>query len=167
MEPTDAELVNSARRGSLVAFDALYERHKGWVLALAFRFSGNREDALDVLQETFVYFLKKLPTLELRSRLRTFLYPAVKHLALARKQANRRQVPLDAAADPPVRSEEPDEMGELLRGLSETEREVVWMRFADGLDLKEIAGALGIPLGTVKSRLHGALEVLRKLRRGR
>jgi RNA polymerase sigma-70 factor (ECF subfamily) len=167
MERTDAALVIASQAGDLAAFEALYERHKDWVLSLAFRFCGNREDALDVLQETFVYFLKKLPSLELRSQLRTFLYPAVKHLAFSRKQSARRQVSLESAPDPPARDKEPDEIGHLLHGLSDQHREVVWMRFADGLDLKEIAEALGIPLGTVKSRLHGALEALRRLRRGR
>lgn len=48
-----------------------------------------------------------------------------------------------------------------MAALPETHREVVLMRFVDDMSLGEIAEALGIPLGTVKSRLHNALETLR------
>ena len=84
-ERTDQELVRAIQEGDLSAFEALYLRYRDWVVSLAYRFCGHREDALDVLQETFAYLLKKLPSLELRSQMKTFLYPAVKHLALARK----------------------------------------------------------------------------------
>ena len=164
MEPSDQELVRAIQSGKPEAFDALYLRHRDWVLALAYRFCPNREDALDVLQETFAYLVEKLPALELRSRLRTFLYPAVKHLALSRKLSARKLVPLKAAADLPAATKEPDEIEAHLRALPEAQREVVLLRFAGGLDLKEIAEAMDIPLGTVKSRLHHALEALRARR---
>src|SRR5262245_35165814 len=161
MEPSDQELVRAIQSGKPEAFETLYLRHRDWVLALAYRFCRNREDALDVLQETFAYLVEKLPALELRARLRTFLYPAVKHLALSRKGAARKLVPLEAAADLPAPTEEPDEIEAHLRALPEAQREVVLLRFVEGFDLNEIAEALGIPLGTVKSRLHHALEALR------
>jgi RNA polymerase sigma-70 factor (ECF subfamily) len=164
-EPTDAGLVEAIRAGDPLAFETLYRRYREWVVSLAFRFCGNREDSLDVLQDTFAYILKKLPDLELRSQMKTFLYPAVKHLALSRKKAARRVVLLEEVPDSPAREEKPGEMPEMpemLGGLPEGQREVLWLRFADGLDLKEIAAALEIPLGTVKSRLHNALEALRR-----
>jgi len=160
MEPSDQELIRAIQAWKPEAFEVLYLRHRDWVLALAYRFCPNREDALDVLQDTFAYLVEKLTALELRSRLRTFLYPAVKHLALSRKGA-RKTVPLEAAADLPAASREPDEIEAHLRALPEPQREVVLLRFVEGFDLKEIAEALGIPLGTVKSRLHQALEALR------
>ncbi|MGQ9592010.1 MAG: RNA polymerase sigma factor [Planctomycetota bacterium] len=174
-DPTadEAALVEAARRGDARAFEALYRAHRDWVFALAHRLSGNGEDALDVVQETFFYLARRLPTLELRCRLKTFLYPAVKHLALARRERRRRESPLEEAPEPPARDPPPDDsraVGELdvrhlLRRLPEALYEVVWLRFVDGLSLSEIATALEIPLGTVKSRLHAALEALR--RRGR
>ena len=82
--PFDDVLV-AAQAGAPWAFEVLYRRYRDCVFSLALRFSGgNREDALDVLQEAFAYFLKKAPALELRCRLKTFLYPVVKHLALNR-----------------------------------------------------------------------------------
>ena len=160
MEPSDDELIRAIQSGRPEAFEALYLRHRDWVLALAWRFCRNREDSLDVLQETFAYLVEKLPGLELRARLRTFLYPAVKHLALSRK-SGRKTVPLEAAADVPAPAAEPVELGARLGSLPEAQREVVLLRFAEGFDLGEIAEALGIPVGTVKSRLHHALKALR------
>jgi len=156
---TDDELLRSIRQGDASAFEALYGRYQDWVVSLAFRFCGNREDALDVLQETFTYFFRKLPGFELRCRMKTFLYPVVKHLAISRKDARRRSLPAEPAAAP---DRPPDEVEALLGDLPEGQKEVVLLRFVDGLDLKEIAGVLEIPLGTVKSRLHGAIEVLRR-----
>jgi RNA polymerase sigma-70 factor (ECF subfamily) len=109
-ERTDQELVRAIQDGDLSAFEALYHRYRDWVVSLAYRFCGHREDALDVLQETFAYLLKKLPSLELRSQMKTFLYPAVKHLALARKQAARRHAPLEEGTDPAARESPPGEV---------------------------------------------------------
>ena len=163
---TDEELVRAIQKGDNSAFETLYFRYRDWVVSLAYRFCGHREDALDVLQETFAYFLRKLPGLELRSQMKTFLYPPVKHLALARKAAARKHAPLEEAADPPAKESPPseveDEVEDIVRRLPDEQREVVWLRFVDGLALKQIAEVLGIPLGTVKSRLHGALEALRR-----
>jgi len=161
-ERTDQELVRAIQEGDLSAFEALYLRYRDWVVSLAYRFCGHREDALDVLQETFAYLLKKLPSLELRSQMKTFLYPAVKHLALARKRAARRHAPLEEGIDPPARESPPGDVEDMLACLPEAELEVVWLRFVDGLELKEIAAVLDLPLGTVKSRLHRALEELRR-----
>src|SRR5687767_703414 len=89
-ERTDLELVAAANSGEAPAFDALYLRHRDWAANLAYRFCADRELALDVLQEAFLYLLKKFPGFELRCELRSFLYPVVKHLALnARAKAKR------------------------------------------------------------------------------
>ncbi|HZN60817.1 MAG TPA: sigma factor, partial [Planctomycetota bacterium] len=77
MERTDKELLDAFRRGDASAFEALYLRHRDWVAGLARRICGNREDALDVLQETFAYVAQRAATLELRAGFRTFLYPVV------------------------------------------------------------------------------------------
>jgi RNA polymerase sigma-70 factor, ECF subfamily len=158
---TDAELARAWRDGDASAFNALYERYHPWVATLAFRFTRNREDALDVLQDTFAYLHRKRRDFELRSQMKTFLYPVVKHLALSRAQLARRQAPLDPRLDPPAPAAQTDETSALLQGLSDVQQEVVLMRFVDGLDLQAIADALEVPLGTVKSRLHSALELLR------
>ena len=160
---SDVELIEAWRRGDADAFEELYRRHRDWVVTVAYRFCGHREDALDVLQETFLYVVKKMPALELRARFTTFLYPAVKNLALTRRKKAKRFASLPANAPEPFELVGlPDESRELLTGLSGLQREVVALRFIDGLDLKDIAAALHVPLGTVKSRLHHALRALRE-----
>jgi RNA polymerase sigma-70 factor (ECF subfamily) len=169
---SDSELVDAANRGDASAFDALYRRHRDWVLALAWRFCAHREDALDVLQESFVYLLRKFPGFRLSAKLTTLLYPVVKHLSLERRKQRRRFAgeaePAPEPLAPPPRAEgEIGELAEALRGLSDEHREVVLLRFVDALDLEEIGTALSIPLGTVKSRLHFALAKLREDPRAR
>jgi RNA polymerase sigma-70 factor (ECF subfamily) len=160
MEGGDLDLIRAFQDGDRreEAFEALYYRYRDWVHSIAFRFCASREDALDVLQETFAYFYRRLPGLELTSRLTTFLYPVVKHLALNRRRGANRTVPLaDLAAPDPASGHAED----LLAGLPQEQREIVWLRFVDEMDLKDIAEILGIPLGTVKSRLFAALQALR------
>ena len=169
---SDAELVAALNGGDVSAFNGLYWRYRDWVVRLAFRFTGHEEDALDVLQETFTYVLRKFPGFRLTAAMTTFLYPVVKHLALA---ARRKRVRMKAAdegvldAIPAHGGAEPGsargELASVLASLPETHREVLLMRFVDGLALEEIARALDIPLGTVKSRMHNALATLRRDRR--
>jgi len=162
MDPrSDADLARALRAGDASSFEAFYDRYHEWVAALAFRFTGHREDALDVLQETFSYLFRRGRDFELRSQMKTFLYPVVKHLSIAKGRASRRQAPLDPKLDPPAPADRGGGVASLLDGLSKVQQEVVMMRFVDGLDLQAIADALDVPLGTVKSRLHSALELLR------
>ena len=60
-DPSDLELVERANRGDVDAFELLYRRHRDWVVALAERHTGSRDDALDVLQETFAYLFGRFP----------------------------------------------------------------------------------------------------------
>ena len=164
---SDLELVADLNRGDAAAFDVLYLRYRDWVVRLARRFAGNDADALDVLQETFAYLLRKFPGFRLTAAMTTFLYPVVKHLSLAAKRKTLRLVSDEhaLAAEPDRAARDPDdarpELSAVLAALPDSHREVLLMRFVDGLSLAEIGQALGIPLGTVKSRLHNALNTLR------
>jgi RNA polymerase sigma-70 factor (ECF subfamily) len=167
---SDAELVRALNAGDDSAFDGLYFRHRDWVVRLAHRFTGNADDALDVLQEAFSYLFRKFPGFILTASMTTFLYPVVKNLSIAarRKRLRMAQVPEgDAPPDPPAPAtidpgREREELAEVLAVLPEAQREVLLMRFVDGMSLAEIAEALGVPEGTVKSRLHNAVAALRK-----
>jgi len=165
---TDLDLVTAANRGDESAFAALYERHRQWVWSLARRFLPHRDEAADVLQETFLHLWSRFPGFELTARLRTYLYPVVRHLALDRCRKRRRRgetVPLkeEDLIDPqPVHDgDEHEEFHRRVASLPAAQREVVLMRFVDDLELAEIALALEIPVGTVKSRLHHAVRHLR------
>lgn len=163
---SDLTLVALCNQGDVTAFEALYRRYRDWVLGLATRFTGEPNDALDVLQETFTYLLRKFPGLVLTASMTTFLYPVVKNTAIRIRRKRRREGPDEGAlAAIPGHDSPPDETaGELrlvLAGLPEAHREVILMRYVDDMSLDEISAALAIPLGTVKSRLHHALNGIR------
>ncbi len=181
---SDGELVDAINSGDDGAFEALYFRYRDWVHSVATRFTHDHDLALDVLQETFAYVLRKCPSLKLTAEMKTFLYPVIKHTAIALRTKSLRftsddeaLADLAASPDPPLdppadsrsdpqggpRDESPRaELASALRLLPAEQRETLLMRFVDDMTLKEIADALNIPLGTVKSRLHHALKTVRE-----
>ena len=158
--------MDAINAGDLRAFEILYYRHRDWVVRLAARFTGNDADALDVLQETFAYLYRKFPGFELTARLTTFLYPVVKNLSIQarRKRARYAEEGIELAEDRGSvgRGLADEDLAAALRGLSELHREVVLMRYVDGMSIEEIAVALTVPAGTVKSRLHHAVEAMKR-----
>jgi RNA polymerase sigma-70 factor, ECF subfamily len=172
--PSDVALVAAINRGDAAAFEVLYFRHRDWVAGLAYRFTGDSDAALDVMQETFLYLLRKFPGFRLTANLKTFLYPAVRNLSIAarRKTARYQATPaeleqLEHAPAPPAAGPEADDLQVVLAALPDAQREVLLLRFMDGLSLAEIAEAMDLPLGTAKSRLHNALQTLRQDERTR
>jgi RNA polymerase sigma-70 factor (ECF subfamily) len=166
---SDLELVAAINDGNADAFEALYRRHRDWVVHLAHRFTGDRDLALDVMQETFLYLLRKFPGFRLTAQLRTFLYPAVRNLSIAARRKTERYQSSEAelavfAATPAGDTPKQDrgELATVLGSLPDEQREVLLLRFVDELSLNEVAEAMAIPLGTVKSRLHNALQRLRQ-----
>ncbi len=167
-QPTDEELILRVNRGDTEAFGQLYDRHKLYCLRVARKFTSTEADAQDVVQETFTWFLGRFPGFELTARLTTYLFPVVRNTALTKKRKGRLEhaagdaLP-DTAAEPataPAGSRA--SLERVLRSLPEHQREVLLMRFADGLSLSQVAGVLGIPIGTVKSRVHLAIASLRQ-----
>lgn len=163
---SDLQLVAAINTGDQQAFATLYHRHKDWVANLAFRFTGHHDDALDVMQETFAYLVRKFPGFELTAQMTTFLYPAVRNLSIAARKKRQRATssdenldlfPQTAADDVTTR----DDFAALLNSLSDAHREILLMRFVDDMTQPEIAAALNLPLGTVKSRLHHAVQAVR------
>ena len=168
---SDQELIELVNEGEADAFEILYRRYRDWVYHLAWRFTGSRQDALDVLQESFTYLLGKIPGFSLTASMTTFLYPVVRHISLTVRSKNRRftsdEEMLSEIAAPVLKESHSSrsELATVLAVLPGEQREVLLMRFVDDMSMQEIAGALNIPLGTVKSRLHHALQRLRDDRR--
>ena len=169
------ELCNVGDRDEAVqAFETLYRRHRDYVTRVSLRFGADREAAVDVLQETFLYLLKKFPPagdgLVLTAQLRSLLYPVAKHLTLSSLRQQERiddseefdpdRLPAPGSADPVER--DPARLSSALARLSPERREVLLLRFVDDMSLQDIADTLSIPLGTVKSRLHLAIRELRE-----
>src|SRR5882672_4218420 len=145
---SDLELIAAMNRGDAAAFETLYLRYRDWVVSLAHRFTADSDAALDVMQETFLYLLKKFPGFRLTANLKTFLYPAVRNLSIAaRRKAQRYQATeaqLDKIENTAAESVSvaPNELQLVLAGLSEEHRETILLRFVDGLSLAEMAEAM-------------------------
>jgi RNA polymerase sigma-70 factor (ECF subfamily) len=98
----------------------------------------------------------------------TFLYPVVKNLSLTAARRRYRMINDETVlAEAAAKAAEGTtgtrtELAAVMAGLPEAQRETVLMRFVDGFTLEEIGQVLGIPVGTVKSRLHLALAALRE-----
>ena len=169
---SDADLIGACNHGSpthaKAAFEELYRRHKEFVLRVALRILGDQDLALDVLQETFIYLLGRFPPtgtgIEENSKLSTFLYPVAKHNAISvLRKARRFPVAPEASLDalPGAEDRQGEDLRKLVAGLPVDQRETLLLRFVEDMTLNEIAQALDVPLGTVKSRLHHALAKLK------
>ncbi len=165
---SDEELIDALNGGDVSAFDTLYYRYRDRVARLALRFTGgNHADAMDVVQETFAYLYRKFPGFRLTSSVTTFLYPAVRNVSLELRRKRRRVTSAeDALIDLPAphvdAGDERAELARVIGSLPPAQREVVLLRFVDDLAVNEIAAALDVPAGTVKSRLHHAILALQQ-----
>jgi RNA polymerase sigma-70 factor (ECF subfamily) len=172
---SDLTLIERARGGEEAAFFALYERHKGAVFRFAKRMLLDDGLAADVVQEVFEYFFRMLPDYRPEAKVTTLLLKAARHRALNLLEKRRRRdaAPLEAdrapadagAVDPGAAAEQRDlaqKAREALGGLEPIHREVIVLKVMRNLTYEEIGEILGVPAGTVKSRLHNGLEALRK-----
>ena len=162
----DIELVARANRGEADAFEQLYRCHREFVFRLALRRLGNIDDALDVLQDTFMHLFARFPGFELRAAMTSFLYPVVDHLCRDRREQRRRTVDIDELdSDSEPSAWYPESAGataHLLARLGPEQRELLTLRFVNDLSLAQLSHVLGAPLGTIKARLHRAIVALRQ-----
>jgi RNA polymerase sigma-70 factor, ECF subfamily len=172
----DAALLERARRGDDAAFRALVVRHEPVVAATVIGMLGRGADADDVGQETFVRLYRSLDRFRGEASLKTYLVRIAINLSLnalrARRRARHRFVSRDDAgaplAEPAVAPAEPGGEAELRAAvhaavgrLGPKHRPVVVLRMLEGMSTRETAQALGVPEGTVLSRLSRALRELR------
>jgi RNA polymerase sigma-70 factor (ECF subfamily) len=127
---------------------------------------GGTEAADDLVQESFLQLARRLRAGQAVSSPRAYLFGIARHVSLAflRKQGSVAE-PLDTAPEQTAAAE-PDARLEVARetiaSLPALQREILDLRFAHGLSYAEIATALDIPVGTVRSRLHHAVALLRQ-----
>ena len=170
----EMELVRQLQTGSRTAFDRIYERYHVQAYRTAVLLTGNRADAEDVVQETFVQVYLHAMELKEPAGFKSWFYRILTRLAWKCGRDGRREVPDEDIA---VRADRTDESDCLSRLLGEEERERV-RRAVEDLDEKhrsivvlyyfnnfttgEIARITGCFEGTVKSRLHTARKKLKK-----
>jgi RNA polymerase sigma-70 factor (ECF subfamily) len=148
------------------AFDELFEAFRGPVLALCLHLTGTRADAEDATQEVFLVVFKGLSRFRGESRLSTWIYRIAVRVAFRVKAKHPRgTTPLDLVPpvdtpDPALQRERSRQIALALERLSADHRTVLALFSLDGLSHREIAETLGIPEGTVWSRLHLARKKL-------
>lgn len=155
-------------RGEEHALGVLIERHAGGLFGFLLRVSRDRDDAEDLLQDTWMRVARGARGFDPARRVRPWLYGIAANLArdLFRRRAVRvragSQGREDGRAHAQFRPIERLDMRERLLRLPDRLREVLVLRFYQGFDEAEMAEALGVPRGTVKSRLHAAIGALRR-----
>ena len=173
---SEEELVARLKAGDRGALREAYERHAGRLLNLAWRILLDREDAEDLVQDLFAGLSGRLAGFRGESGLGTWLHRVLTNdaLALARSRGRRRSLlerflapesGREERRDPADARDAEDVVRELLGKFDPETRAILWMREAEELDVKSVAEALGLPEGTVKSRLSRAkAKALRHLK---
>jgi RNA polymerase sigma-70 factor (ECF subfamily) len=184
---TDEELLLRARRGRREAFAALVRRYERELYGYLRRYLGDAALADDVFQNTFLQLYTKMSSYEAGRPVRPWLYTIATHQAIDALRRNGRHqavslnlrpsdsVPgepddlscaLECKTTGPVEAAQAEERRLAVRAaverLPDFLRQVVVLGYYQGLKYREIADILDIPLGTVKSRLHAALQKLQE-----
>jgi RNA polymerase sigma-70 factor (ECF subfamily) len=177
------EAVQRFVRGEEEAFTQIVRRWERKVYNLAWRMVGNREDAQDIAQETFLSVFRSIKGLRDPGSFPTWLYQIALNHCRARRRSRDPDVSLNnpgadqSGAEGPGYSAIPAEgrgdaletidiIQKALAGLSEDHRSAIVLKEYVGLSLEELAKAMDCPLSTAKSRLyHGLKDVQRNLKR--
>lgn len=177
---TTDQLIEACLRGDRLAWDTVVQRHWRRVFNIAYKFVGRHEEAEDLTQEIFLKLFKALKTFDRRANFQTWLVSISRNLCIDHYRSVRRERELVDrsvdAADLSLAAKGPDAFSrlqrldrrELLRrgmlGLPGTLRTAVLMRDIQDLSYQEIARRLGLPEGTVKSRIsRGRGELARQV----
>lgn len=173
-DATDVALMKRIARRDEDALAVLYDRHAARVYGLALRLTGDRQTAEEIVQDVFLRLWRHAARYD--SRLAgpgSWLLIMTRNLAIDRLRANGRQPATtslpdqmpDASSDA-VTLEDRVLLGQVsdaLRHVPHAMREILELAYFQGWTHREIAGHLGLPMGTVKTRLRQAVERLRDL----
>ena len=181
MELTDRADIARVRSGDADAYRALVERHGRALFRLAYRMTGNEQDAEDVVQESFLRAYRQLASFDERASFATWLYRIATNCSLDLMRARKRRpedlVPGgEGAEDPMARVAAPgptperatlsaevrDCVAGAMRELSEVERTAFVLRHFEGMRIEEICRVLDCQPGAAK---HSVFRAVRKLRR--
>lgn len=167
---SEAALVVAARRGSESAVAELFDRHWDGAYRAAALVTGDRAAAEDIAQEAFLAALRALPSFDLRRPLRPWLHRIVVNRAIdwSRSRALRREVGADVVAESAAVAEHAaegfgDDVMAALQQLAPEQRAVVVLRYVLEFTPGEIGRLLGLPRGTVNSRLRRGLDALEEV----
>lgn len=171
--PSDGELLARAAGGDHEAFSEVMRLHEDRIFSVCLRIMGDRERALDALQDTFLTVFRKSGQFQGRSAVGTWIYRIAVNTCYdqLRRQKRRPSEPMPEHYDPSDESSEdavnaagirPD-IERALSGIPVEFRAAVILSDMEGMPLPEVAEVLGVPIGTVKSRVFRARRLLAEL----
>ena len=173
----DLELMEKVQQGDMVSYNTLVNRYKDRLFNMLYRMLSSEDEAHDLLQETFLRVWQHKMSYDFRYAFSTWIYTIA--LNLARNELRRRKKfkffdIFDFADKIPSKEEKKESSPQLkelleyeIQRLPEKYKTAFILRDVDSLSYEEIAQVLGIPLGTVKSRVNRARSILRKRLRPR
>ncbi|MFZ4506932.1 MAG: RNA polymerase sigma factor [Fimbriimonas sp.] len=177
-------MIGRAQRGDSYAFNDLVRRHEVRAYQYAFRLTRNQDEASDVVADAFVRVFNALPNFKGNSAFSTWLYRIITNCFLDQKKKDKSKynVSLESTMQTPEgdvtrqfedpgltpdeeseRNERERTIGQAVHILPEYQRAMIVMYHAENLSYEEIAAALDLPIGTVKSRLNRARLSLREI----
>lgn len=179
MAETDAQLIAQCRAGEVEAFGRIYERHQHAIFRHAFTLVGQREDADDVKQETFLRAYRMIGTFRNDYNIRTWLFKICTNLCydLLRRRQRRPQIPLESEGiarflsdeanliDPVRIAERSDTLAafmQVLQGMPFPQRQAITLYLLEGFDYTQIADILCCARGSAKMRVLRAMEQYRE-----
>ena len=182
-EVTDEQLIARFQQGDLQAFDVLVRRYKDQLLNFVYRYVGNRSDAEDIVQETFLRVYKNKHYYKEIAKFSTWVYTIASNLAKTELRRRKRHkifsvsnfVNEERDYDIPDKDHSPerkvdgtlkeDIIQKAIEKLPPKFKEVIILRDVQGFAYEEISQILNIPLGTVKSRVNrGRLKLQEDLK---
>jgi RNA polymerase sigma-70 factor (ECF subfamily) len=170
-EPTDAALVLAVAAGDRDALADLYDRYAGVLLGLGIRVLRSRREAEDVVHDVFLEVWRRAQSYQPgRASVRSWLLLMMRSRALDRRKSHGFALasPLEhdprvaPASEGPAMALDRARVAAAVDALSEAQRAVLLLGYFEGLSSSEIATRLGLPLGTVKSRVASAMRALRE-----
>src|SRR5438132_11655940 len=173
-QTSDNDLLRAIARGDETALAYVYDRYRLILFSLIFRILHDREEAEDVLQETFLQVWRRAGDFdEARGRAFTWLVTVARSRALDRLRALGSRARLAEAAPVPqqvgdaaeeaFQSEQAEVVRRALAQIPADQRQALLLAYFEGLTQMEIAARLGAPLGTVKTRMRAGMIRLRKI----
>jgi RNA polymerase sigma-70 factor (ECF subfamily) len=167
----DYALMRAIQKGDMVAFNSMVDRYKNRLMNVIGRMLSSSEEAEDIVQETFVRVYQHRQSFNFKHCFSTWIYTIALNLArnelrkrkkfkffeISEMQGNEKELAVDAK----IPSRLPQVLDKAIRGLPEKYRMAFILRDVEEMPYEEVAKVLGVPLGTVKSRVNRARLMLR------
>jgi len=175
METVEAALIERCRRGDAEAFGDIVRAYAGRATGAAMLLLGNHDDALDASQEAFVRAWRNIRRLKCNRAFYSWYCTILRNVCLDRLRRRARRKTVDLPDDHPdpaentgpgtlaEKNEQTERVWNAVTMLPLNHREIIVMSHFQEMSYKEMAEALGIPIGTVMSRLYHARQRLREM----